>query len=282
MMLVPVSPSFLLTTEAQNDAEFDRCQQKALSLMGVIVIAAILLVAFDYAAFGLSLSNPLSFSNMNWSLLDSLFSRFLIWHSHWPAILALPIATLAGGFHIILCLVIMMNVFVACARMAGFDLLAATHQPYAATDFNNFMGRILYYYNQILLKIFFPLFRKGVPKSIAVRARLSIGIFLTVCLGGWFFHYIRDLSEGMSEGRTLFEFSKFYFVQAMPYYVLIGLASCASAVLHDKRESSGRWSHILRLAWYFSLYSFIYSFYLLAWHERRSWSEVANLWSVLK
>lgn len=282
VMLIPVSPSFLLPTEVQNDAEFDRCQQKALSLLSAIVIAAILLVAFDYAAFGLSMSNPLSFANVSWTLLDSLFSRFLIWHSGWPAHLALPIAALAGGIHIILCFVIMMNVFVACARMAGFDLLAATHRPYEASDFNNFMGRILYYYNQILLKIFFPMFKKSVPKVIAVRARLSIGIFLTVCMGGWFFHFIRDLAEGMSEGRTLLEFFKFYLVQAMPYYVLIGLASCVSAVLHDKREPHGRWSHVLRLTWYFSAYSFIYAFYLLAWHERRSWSEVANLWSLLK
>ena len=84
------------------------------------------------------------------------------------------------------------GIAIAMARLSGFRLPRMIYRPLQARSFVQYMGSFLYYYQQLLFKIF-------VIPALSQRKKLFLNKTATLCLalllGSFAFHFIRDLSK---------------------------------------------------------------------------------------
>lgn len=84
------------------------------------------------------------------------------------------------------------GIAIAFARLSGFHLPRMIHRPLQARTFMQYMGSFLYYYQQLLFKIF-------VIPALSQRRKIFLNKTATLCvallLGSFVFHFIRDLSK---------------------------------------------------------------------------------------
>lgn len=270
-MPVPASPSFLLEKEARTDAELAATRRAGLGLLAHCLAFTVVLRLFSHWAFGEALFpfSPRPF------FLKGTFDSFLSLHG--PGALPWLGAMVAPVVKLLLFFSVEVGLSVAIARMMGFDLPKMVHRPFLSSSFNHFLGSILHYYNQILLKGVFPLARRSVPGFVPARHRLSATVFLSVWLGGFAFHILRDLPLGLRD-RPALEFVASY-VHVMPYYFLLGLVAAAGAATRHRASEPGVPARLLLSLGYLVIYSFLFSFDLLARHDEKSWAEIWNAWT---
>lgn len=117
------------------------------------------------------------------------------------------------------------GVFCALARFFGVQAFRSVYKPYLALSFADFMSRILFYYNQMIVHLFFfPLydFFRVLRRYRTLRKTLSI--FFAVLIGGLFFHVARDRHVFLNAEFQLTPWT--YIVGQLPYVSLIALACC--------------------------------------------------------
>lgn len=274
---VPLCPSTLLAHEALDKRDFDQIQKKGLRLLTGSFVLIFLAGGFDFWAF----RTP--FTPLSWGLsfegrfLKGFFSAFLLAHGTWPSHWAFLGGILAPVFKLFLDLAIGLGVTVSSAQMMGFDLPKMVNKPYIANSFNNFLGRFLFYYNQLLTTVFFPFFWLFRPRLLSPSARLAFPVFLTVWLGGFTFHLLRDAPPEVLH-QSAIEYILQY-LNTLPYYFLFGLVSSLSLFWRRPRQDISIPYRLVMSACYFVLYGFVFSFNLLIQHEGKSWLQ---LWTVFK
>lgn len=84
------------------------------------------------------------------------------------------------------------GIAIALARLSGFRLPRMIYRPLQARSFMQYMGSFLYYYQQLLFKLF-------VIPALGQRKKMFLNKTATLCaallLGSFVFHFIRDLSK---------------------------------------------------------------------------------------
>jgi hypothetical protein len=262
---VPGSPSLLLEHECKENLQLSKSQKSGLVLL--LWIAALTVIAnyFNLWAFG----------NARFALRGS-FDEFLGFHGSGP--FARLAAVIATTIRLILHFAVDIGVCIAVARFFGFDLPKMVDRPFLATDFNNFLGRIWPYYNQMLLKGIFPICRKLVPKTFPVKMRLTLALFLMISFGGYIFHFLRDFPLGITNS-SLTEFTKSY-LNVMPYYILLGLVASIAPLWRARATATAVLLRISKPALYLFIYAILFSFDLFALHDGKSWNEIWAIWKI--
>lgn len=269
---IPVSPVALYGYEVKNEEERLAAQAGGLRLLCYCLLFRGVLGVFNLWAFG----EPFGYHGHKALRMDGTFDGFLRLHGTdffpWLGALVAPV------FRFLLHFTVEMGMGVAIARMMGFHLPKAVDRPYRSVGFTDFFGRILYYYNQVLLKGIFPFFRHSVPHAVPQRYRLSLVIFLTVWLGGFFFHFLRDLPRVMG-ARSVLEFLLSY-LSVMPYYFLLGIVAAVASARRHRGDSPGALERAARSFVYLLLYAVIFSFNLLLRHDGKSWQQFLDAYTI--
>lgn len=148
------------------------------------------------------------------------------------------------------------GITIAFIRMNGVYIPRDTFRPYAAKTFNEFLRRLLFYYSEILVHIFlYPIWRYTRIIHPYKKWRLVITLVATVGVCGWFIHIIFMpgyfvLSGGVQNGF-------YFFLQWIPYFALLGLASAVSATEYVKKIADKILPSILHMPLIFVFYSLL-------------------------
>lgn len=143
------------------------------------------------------------------------------------------------------------GVAIALARLCGFRLPRMIYRPLQATSFVQYMGSFLYYYQQVILKLFFEPFFKFFKAHNKVWHRWSarFAIFWGLLVGGLLFHILRD-SARLFGALDLMGFLTSY-LQIVPYFIVIGLLAAFS----NRRPL--KWPAPLRSTLYFLIHPLV-------------------------
>lgn len=173
------------------------------------------------------------------------------------------------SIHFVLALASSTNAAVSIARMCGFMVFRHVYKPLQATSFNNFLGRMYYYYIAILLRFFFyPLWQHLRPIHNR-RLRIFLTNFLTIALGGFLTTTLRYAPFRVWDGFTgLLDDVTFRW----PYIITLSVVSATSSLLPDW-PGGGRFKGI----WYFSIYTLCFALQL-----RYFDSTIGESWAAFK
>ena len=137
------------------------------------------------------------------------------------------------------------GVAIALARLSGVRLPRMIYRPLQARSFVQYMGSFLYYYQQLLFKLFVrPAL--GLKKTMRLNRKVLVGSALLV--GGFLFHYFRDLIY--LKGATQFGDFTLKYSQVFIYLFII-----AYAVTY-RRENKRNHSYF-RVLLYFLIHPFV-------------------------
>lgn len=155
------------------------------------------------------------------------------------------------SIHFALSLAATTHAAVSMVRMCGFMVFRHVYRPLHATSFNNFLGRMYYYYIAILLRFFFyPLWRLLRPVRNK-NVRIFLTHFLTIFGGGYLTTALRYAPFTVYSRFT--ELSSIMWGR-WPYFLALSTISASSALLPEI-AFLGR----LRGAWYFLIYTLCFS-----------------------
>jgi hypothetical protein len=162
---------------------------------------------------------------------------------------------------------------VAIARLAGFELPANFNYPWRARSFVNFFGRLLFYYNQVLMQIFYPLVKSLLFPIKNKRFKIGAALFLSISFGGFLFHLGSD-----SALPDLFQSSEdfFSYARSFLYFSLVALLITFSTLNRKKAASMGPIVHSLKIALYLVTWSLVLSFSAATRHSDSSWSDMGS------
>jgi hypothetical protein len=273
--IIPLGPALLKIYDAKDELDLNRIQWAGLRLLLIVIGLASCSEVFCYWAFQTRFS-PFDLNNLRTNLAG-LYDAFVLFHQHWPLPILHLSAIVAPVIELIFYMSISFGVSVSVAQMMGFNLPRPVNHPYLAVNFNNFLGRILPYYNDLLLKIFFSYFRRLRRPFESLSARLSFAIFCTVWMGGFTYHYLRDLLLSVGH-ESIFAYSLNY-LNILPYYFLLGIVSASATYFHRHKTSRNIVMTVFRSFGYLILYSLIFSINLFVRHDHRSWSQIWHIWA---
>lgn len=270
MNFIPVLPWFGAGwKEAPTRAELTASQIAGLRLIGYGLLAGIAHYAIRVFALGdLTAVKELGpwFERKPSLELGHLFLGFEqlpsvqphAWQ-RWAAIFAHFVQTYLGiAYHFALT--------VAVARLAGFRLPAMFQEPWRADSMANFYGRLLYYYNRVLMQIFYPLTKPALGWIKNRQHRIVAGVWLAVGLGGFVFHFAEDTlwprPEGLSETLAIYARSAAYFFTLSSFIAL-------SVLTRDKR--SRPFYRRLRPLLYCLIWALVLTLSVATRHTNSSW-----------
>jgi hypothetical protein len=263
-------PAALMLQQAEDEHGLRECHWAAVK----ILLSA---VAIRYGAV---LLNNLVFAN-SWDWLPSLeitpmTDDFLMIRSAqaqlplWEKWLALITHVLlrymqfAGNFAII----------VGQARAVGFMIPSMTNSPWAATSFGDLFSRLLYHYNRLLMRVFYPRIKETLRFVPNARLRVIISLFLSISLGGILFHYPRDSRSDYFKYGFLQSLAEY--TNAFPYFFVLAAFVCVTVHFRNKRFQPPLAWRIIRPGVYFVMFSLIYTLYMAGVHNRGSWFAYYN------
>jgi hypothetical protein len=122
-------------------------------------------------------------------------------------------------------------VIVGIARIVGFELPRNTYKPYLATSFNNFLSRLYFYYNQILISFFYWPLLRALRVIRTNRLRKSFSVFVSVFLCGMVVHLLRAPGSFFINSS----FSNYFnlMICMLPYPLGLAIATSLSSLLEE-------------------------------------------------
>lgn len=157
----------------------------------------------------------------------------------------------ATSVHFLLALAATTNAAVSIARMCGFMVFRNVYRPFQANSFNNFLGRMYYYYIAILLRfMFYPLWRALRPVR-QKRLRIFLTHFFTIMGGGFLTSALRYAPIAMPYGFT--PLIDLLWIR-WPYFVALATISGLTALLPEWKSLGHA-----RGVWYFIVYTLCFS-----------------------
>lgn len=192
------------------------CQLKALKLLFWTRILALISTAIDYL-----LVDWLHWPHFTWSGI----AAYNLLHLPWYQVL---LTRLAQTVLLIVNLSVTTGVGISVFRLAGIYLPRAVCRPYLARSFNDYFRRVLFYYSEIILHLFFyPIYEMIYPYRKSRQQRLQLALFLALFIGGWIFHVVVTWQTFMFFGwQTAWTTC----LSWLPYFALVGFACCLSAL----------------------------------------------------
>lgn len=170
------------------------------------------------------------------------------------------------------------GVAVAIARLCGFKIFQFTYKPHKAKTFAQFAGRIIYYYNQILVTFFLAPISEKLRFVKNRKLRIFLSVFLAVSVGGVIFHFLRDLRDiyGQHISGGLAQF-----IPGIPYFILFGLVAATSTIIEEKHKKikESKLQKLIRVGIYFVIYTFLCTLVFSMRQEKVSWDEYLKLLS---
>lgn len=149
---------------------------------------------------------------------------------------------------------------IVIGRMMGISLESNFNEPWKAKGLTQFYGRILHYYNQILMKIFFPMAKDILFFIENRKVRHYLSLFFSVGIGGLVYHFFRDFEIIF---RSDFNYTVANYCRSIPYYFFI--ASIVVVSLYFKKQNFSLISQniptFLRIGIYLVVWSIVYSTY---------------------
>ena len=113
------------------------------------------------------------------------------------------------------------SLFIGVCRLFGLKINSPTNRPWNAQSFGDFCWRFMYFYSFILMNNFYIPFLNLFSKlKLNPNTRKNICLFLTISIGGFYFHFINDFYFVYDKGfiKTLI----YYFKNYMPLFSLWG------------------------------------------------------------
>jgi hypothetical protein len=108
-------------------------------------------------------------------------------------------ALIASFFEALLNMAIWGNTIIACARMAGFQLLRNTYKPLRSLTIADFWNRFYFYFKELLVECFFyPTFLTCFKRH--KRLRIAFATFMAASVGNVIFHFMRDIEWVLNVG----------------------------------------------------------------------------------
>ena len=152
------------------------------------------------------------------------------------------------------------NLFVACARLGGFQILQQVYKPLGAGSVVEFWNRISYYYKQVVVELFFyPSFLGYFKKK--PRLRQAFAVFMAAGVGNLCYHFRSLLGQVARQGLepTL---------RGMQTYVCYCIVLCCALFLSQLRLEArptrpGLLGRCATLAWIVLFYSLLSVFDVL-------------------
>lgn len=225
----------------------------------VLLLRALVLTGFDRMLraslfrrddgyFGWTM-HGLPYYVQNWNIagiLDHQLGRGYAW-----------IYVLGRAMHFLLEYTILTHALLSIVRICGFQPRRNVYKPYEATSFNNFLGRIYFYYISLLQRFFFfPLWAQ--TRALESRAlRVFLTHFGTIFCGGLIYTFERNApSELLDSFPGIYEAVSY----RLPYFVCLGLFCSVTALLPDWPEwSDGRFGRAGRSFLYFAMYALCFT-----------------------
>lgn len=278
-MFIPLTPFWLASHQTTDYQSRLRAQFSGLKLLLVVFLSMALMGWFDTWAFGFK---------HNWIgpihevvRLDfrGLYDGFLAlrgWKTDSPLAL---IGFLALTARLFLIYTIVGGLSVAIAKLSGFDLPLAVDRPHLAHSVSNFYFRIMRYYGEVLMQIFYPLTKEFGPKLRKRNHRFALNLGLTIVVGGFVYHALHYLTlfYGIaSPWRILNGYSR-----SLPYFVAVAAVIGASVLWSNRQVCANPFRQALKVLGCFTIISAVYSLDFWIVHDRKTWTELFNLWMTL-
>lgn len=248
---VPLGPQMLFRYEAKSDEEFKASVLSGMKLMALTAFLTFLfLLSFLYFygrpnlvfPYGLSLQE---FLRSNSILLPNVFFQSQSFADPNIAFGKKALSLIIQDLFFVIELFPTFGVAIALARLSGIRLPRMIYRPLQARSFVQYMGSFLYYYQQLLFKLFvIPALE--LKRTVKFNRKLLIGIALLA--GGFLFHYLRDLIYD-SGAAHVGEFTMKY-SQVFIYLFIISYAVTV-------RSARDRSHSYLRVLMYFLIHPFV-------------------------
>ncbi len=149
------------------------------------------------------------------------------------------------------------RIMIAIARMCGFSLPDHINRPWKSKSFADFFSRTMYYYNIIIINLFFyPALEFSKKFSfLTKKLRIFLSLNWALIFGGFIIRFLKDIWMVYKLG---FEQCFYRSIETtLPYLVALSLAVSIS-LYFEKKSTSDRFRP-LKLLGYLVLYSFIAS-----------------------
>jgi len=221
----------LRNVEALDAPGFAVSQIKAVRLIICCVILQIALIAMKKARVFFGVPN-----------LTGALQRQVAGAPYAPAYCWISLVT--AFFEAILHMASIGNAMVACARMAGFQLLRNTYKPLQAKTIAEFWNRFYFYFKELLVDFFFyPAFLRCFKRHR--RLRIIFATFMAASVGNVIFHFMRDIetvtTAGFWGGIVMMRTYAFYSLLLTAGIVasqmkVLPPAGCQLSVLHHRAE----------------------------------------------
>lgn len=277
---IPLTPLWLtkhFTNSASSPPKKANLESAGLRLLIVTGLVYLISRFLDYWAFGIGPS-PLTWTHFTASLnYDGLFDSFMArrgWETNTPAIF---VGFIALTVRLFLIFAITGGLSVSVARMCGFDLPAAVDRPYLATSLSNFYFRMMRYYGEVLMRVFYPLMKRLTPSIKNLKMRFAFRLFLTIFLGGFTYHFLHYLTlfYGMMTPYLILA----QYTNSLPYFLSVAIAVACSTLLPSKNKLRHPLWQASAVAMYFFIITTLYSLDFMIVHDRKTWSDFFKLWS---
>lgn len=161
---------------------------------------------------------------------------------------------LIRGFGFLMNLTAHTNLVVGIARMCKFSVRKNVDEPYLSTSFNNFLGRIYYYYIAMLQRFFFyPILARSRPLRQR-HLRIFVVHFLTIFSGGFLTYMLRFAGHWAQGGFSVLQE---HVVFRLPYIILLATFSGLSALAPKLPEKYHRWQILVFLSCFYAILYFL-------------------------
>lgn len=173
---IGLGAAHLRRVEAKSPLQLAACQLKGLKLLAHCVWMRILQLALNYLRIRAGLPE---FDHILDQYLSQaqVFPRAVCWAS-----------LLISFFEGVVSAAVLGNLLVACARMAGYQLLQQVYHPLRATSLGDYWNRISYYYKQMVVELFFYPAYFGYFKRYP-RLRQGFAVLMAAGVGNLIYHF---------------------------------------------------------------------------------------------
>jgi len=149
----------------------------------------------------------------------------------WLSILFITFAYVIASFHFY------SRIMIAIAKFCGFNIPDYINKPWKCNSFADFFSRTMFYYNIIVINLFFyPIleFSRSIMKNR--KTRIVFSLFLALIIGGFITRFAKDVWKFNSYG---FSWSILSLVeQGALYNIVLAFFVCVSVYFgHQQKES---------------------------------------------
>ncbi|MGZ3701316.1 MAG: hypothetical protein ACXWSD_06015 [Bdellovibrionota bacterium] len=156
---------------------------------------------------------------------------------------------------------------IAIFRLSGIYLPRAVCRPYLAQNFNEYFRRVLYYYSEALIHLFFvPIYGALKPLRRWRDARIALSVFAAIFAGGIIYHTVVIWPEFVLDGSNS---AVQNILSWLPYFAILGLCCCVFVFQIRILPAATPWP--FRFAGLFTLHAIVMLF--IQYGVQNSWAD---------